>query len=107
MLQPRHKLAGDWIREHTPREATFYADPLGLAYWVGALGHRDWTGRWSAPYPGKQAEWDATGCILGLIECDGPPPSPFDYYVTDYAVDVPWLRAVYSDQGVNVYEMVY
>lgn len=107
MLAPRHKAVGDWIAQNTDREATVYADPLGLAYWMGAIGHREWEGRWSGPYPEMREEWEMTGCILGLLECAGPPENLFDYYVVEYEPDVSWLRLVHSNKGVNVYEMVH
>lgn len=106
MLAPRHKAALEWIEANTDREATVYADPNGLAYWAGAISHREWIGRWSAPYPAIRAEWDATGCILGLLDCPGPPENLFDYYIVEYEPDVPWLRLVHTNEGVNVYEMV-
>ena len=100
-------MVGEWIAANTPQESTVYADPNGLAYWMGAISHREWHGRWAGPVPGKEKEWEITGCILGLLDCANEPPvsSLFNYYVVEY--QAPGLRSLYSYEGVNVYEMVY
>lgn len=110
------------IERETPRDSYIMAHPRGLAYWIGALGHRQWEGTWGMPIVENRAEDMARQCAFGWRDnCD-----PYelrdkygvDYLVLDvtspvylngrlYAEEVPveklWLQAIYQSGDVIVY----
>lgn len=82
-----------------------YAEPRGMAYWIGALAPREWYGLWGAPLIGREQQWENTECVMGRIaNCE--PYKEWDYYVADVPVVSPVLALIYQNSEVWVYRYV-
>lgn len=118
---------GDWVREHTPSDATFLfaSGEHDLAEWMPYLLRRspvaapwgsEWTGRfgyepWLFGEVGICAETESLTCLWNLMSAEGLDPSYMiipqeQRSLVAQAESDPGLQLVHDSEGFRVYKIV-